>query len=314
MTVGIGLGLSNYTFSTAECYWDWVHMCDDEGVDSLWQTDRLVSREPFLECMSAMAALAGATKKIKFGMNVASLGIRDPLITAKECATIDYLSNGRLLPAFGLGSNRSRDWIASGRATKARGQRMNEALEIMTRLWKDGEVTYHGKHFQYTDAVISPRPVQNPLPCWIGGSARAAIERTVDYGNGWQASFQTPEEAGKVVADILQYAKEQGKHMDPDHMGIGFGVRFGSWDDPIVRKTADAFKKRSGRDPKTGMAIGDAEDILAMIESYIPHGISKFILRPIGDGDDEMMAQTRRLVDEVLPHARIFTERRKLAS
>ena len=261
-----------------------------------------------------MAALAGATKKIKFGMNVASLGIRDPLITAKECATIDYLSNGRLLPAFGLGSNRSRDWIASGRATKARGQRMNEALEIMTRLWKDGEVTYHGKHFQYTDAVISPRPVQNPLPCWIGGSARAAIERTVDYGNGWQASFQTPEEAGKVVADILQYAKEQGKHMDPDHMGIGFGVRFGSWDDPIVRKTADAFKKRSGRDPKTGMAIGDAEDILAMIESYIPHGISKFILRPIGDGDDEMMAQTRRLVDEVLPHARIFTERRKLAS
>ena len=150
MTVGIGLGLSNYTFSTAECYWDWVHMCDHEGGDSLWQTDRLVAREPFLECMSAMAALAGATKKIKFGMNVASLGIRDPLITAKECATIDYLSNGRLLPAFGLGSNRSRDWIASGRATKARGQRMNEALEIMTRLWKDGEVTYHGKHFQYT--------------------------------------------------------------------------------------------------------------------------------------------------------------------
>ena len=191
---------------------------------------------------------------------------------------------------------------------------MNEALKIMTSLWKDGEVTFHGKHFQYTDAVISPRPAQNPMPCWIGGSARAAIERTVDYGNGWQASFQTPEEAGKVVADILQYAKDQGKHMDPDHMGIGFGVRFGSWDDPIVRKTADAFKKRSGRDPKTGMAIGDAEDILAMIESYIPHGISKFILRPIGAGDDEMMAQTKRLVDEVLPYARIFTERRKLAS
>ena len=173
MTVGIGLGLSNYTFSSAGGYWDWVHMCDDEGVDSIWQTDRLVSREPFLECMSAMAALAGATKKVKFGMNVASLGIRDPLITAKECATIDYLSNGRLLPAFGLGSNRSRDWIASGRATKARGQRMNEALEIMTRLWSEEKVTFEGKHFQYTDATISPRPVQNPLPCWIGGSARA---------------------------------------------------------------------------------------------------------------------------------------------
>ena len=300
MTVGIGLGLSNYTFSSAGGYWDWVLMCDDEGVDSIWQTDRLVSREPFLECMSAMATLAGATKKVKFGMNVASLGIRDPLITAKECATIDYLSNGRLLPAFGLGSNRSRDWIASGRATKARGQRMNEALEIMTRLWSEEKVTFEGKHFQYTDATISPRPVQNPLPCWIGGSARAAVERTVNYGNGWQASFQSPEEAGKVVADIMQYAKEQGKHIDPDHMGIGFGVRFGSWDDPIVQQAASAFEKRSGRDPKTGMAVGDAEDILEMIWSYIPHGISKFILRPLGDGDEEMMAQSRRLIDEVL--------------
>ena len=314
MTVGIGLGLSNYTFSSAEGYWDWVHMCDDEGVESIWQTDRLVSREPFLECMTSMAALAGATKKIKFGMNVASLGIRDPLITAKECATIDYLSNGRLLPAFGLGSNRSRDWIASGRDTKARGQRMNEALEIMTRLWSEEKVTFVGKHFQYTEATISPRPKQTPLPCWIGGSARAAVERTVDYGTGWQASFQTPEEAGKVVADILQYAKEQGKHMDPDHMGMGFGVHFGSWDDPIVQETAANFVKRTGRDPKTGMAVGDAEDILEMIWSYVPHGISKFILRPMGEGDEEMMAQSRRLIDEVLPHAKIFTKRRKMAS
>ena len=63
------------------------------------------------------------------------------------------------------------------------------------------------------------------------------------------------------------------------------------------------------------MAVGDAEDILEMIWSYIPHGISKFILRPLGDGDEEMMAQSRRLIDEVLPpHAKVFTERHKLAS
>jgi hypothetical protein len=97
-------------------------------------------------------------------------------------------------------------------------------------------------------------------------------------------------------------------------MSIGFGVHFGSWNDPIAQQTAAAFEKRTGRDPKTGMAIGNAEDILAMIWSYVPHGISKFILRPIGDGDEEMIAQSRRLIDEVLPHAKVFTERRKLAS
>ena len=199
MAIGLGLGMATYTFSTAKGYWRWVKRCDEAGVDSLWQTDRLVSKEPFLECLTVMAGLAGATKKIKFGMNVASLGLRDPLMTAKQCATIDYLSDGRLLPAFGLGSNRSRDWVASGTATKARGQRMNEALEIMTRLWLGEEVTFSGKHFQYDKAYISPGPVQQPLPLWIGGSSEAAIERSGKYGTGWQAAFDTPEEAGVVV-------------------------------------------------------------------------------------------------------------------
>ena len=174
MTIGIGFGLATYTFSSAEGYWRWVKRCDRAGVDSLWQTDRLISKDPFLECMSVMAGLAGATEKIKFGMNVASMGLRDPLQTAKQCATIDYLSGGRLLPAFGLGSNRSRDFVASGTATVGRGQRMNEALEIMTRLWVEDDVTFDGEYFHYDKATIRPRPTQNPLPLWIGGSSQAA--------------------------------------------------------------------------------------------------------------------------------------------
>ena len=178
MAIGLGLGMAAYTFSSAPGYWNWVKRCDEAGIDSLWQTDRLISKEPFLECLTVMAGLAGATKKVKFGMNVASLGLRDPLMTAKQCATIDYLSDGRLLPAFGLGSNRSRDWVGSGTETKARGRRMNEALEIMSALWEGQEVSYEGKHFQYDRACISPLPAQKPLPLWIGGSSEAAIERS----------------------------------------------------------------------------------------------------------------------------------------
>ena len=87
MAIGVGLGMAAFTFSTAEGYWRWIKRCDEAGVDSLWQTDRLVSKEPFLECMSTMAALAGATKKVKFGMNVASMGLRDPLHLVVEHAT-----------------------------------------------------------------------------------------------------------------------------------------------------------------------------------------------------------------------------------
>src|SRR5258707_661901 len=102
MAVRIGLGLGDFPFSDAKAFWRWVRLCEDGGVDSLWQSDRLVSAQPFLDCMSVMAALAGATERLKFGMNVLALGYREPLLVAKECARIDFLSHGRLLPAFGL--------------------------------------------------------------------------------------------------------------------------------------------------------------------------------------------------------------------
>ncbi len=301
MAVGVGLGMATYTFSTAEGFWRWVRRCDEAGIDSLWQTDRLVSREPFLECMSVMAGLAGATRTVKFGMNVASIGLRDPLLTAKQCATIDYLSGGRLLPAFGLGSNRSRDWVASGTLTRARGRRMNEALEIMTRLWVEDDVSFTGLHFSYDRASINPKPVQDPLPLWIGGSSDAAIERSARYGTGWQAAFDTPEEAGVIVERIHSAAQRLGRSLDDDHFGAGFGVRFGTWDEPVVRAMAEDFERRTGKEASRGLVVGGAAEILERVGSYVANGVSKFILRPVGRGDAEMEYQTERIISEVLP-------------
>src|SRR5271156_5088178 len=115
MGVRIGLGLADFPFSSGKAFWRWVRLCEEGGVDSLWQSDRLAGPTPFLECMSLMAALAGATEKMKFGMSVLSLGLREPFIVAKECATIDYLSGGRFLPAFGIGNPNSPDWSTLGR-------------------------------------------------------------------------------------------------------------------------------------------------------------------------------------------------------
>src|SRR5438477_427200 len=100
--VAVGVGLMEFPFSGAAAFWRWVDLCEAGGVDSIWQTDRLVSPTPFLECMSVMAALAGRTRRIKFGVNVLSLAMRDAVLVARQCATIDFLSNGRLLPAFGI--------------------------------------------------------------------------------------------------------------------------------------------------------------------------------------------------------------------
>ena len=301
MSVGVGLGISELPFDTARGFWRWIEMCEDSAVDSIWQTDRLISDNPMLESLSVMAALAGATTRLKFGMNVIALGWRDPLVVAKQCASIDFLSGGRLLPAFGIGTPRGEEWEATGRDTKGRGARADEALDIISRLWSGESVDYDGTYYQYRRARISPLPVQKRLPLWIGGQSKAAIRRTARIGTGWLAGFQSPGEVAPVVAAIKTAAEEAGRRIDADHYGAGFYFRFGSWDDAIVGPRAETFAARTGRSPQECMVIGGAADMIERLRAYIVGGVSKFVLHPVAGGDDDTLDQTRRLIAEVLP-------------
>lgn len=301
MAIGIGLGLARFPFQAVANFWRWVDLCEQSGVDSLWQTDRLVSKEPFLECLTALAAIAGATKRLKFGMNVASVALRDPLVLAKQCATIDFLSDGRLLPAFGIGSDVAPEWAATGRGTQGRGARTDEALAIISGLWRGDAVTLQGAHYQYRDAVICPLPVQRPLPLWIGGSSPAAIRRTARFGTGWQAGFESPVEAGRARTAIIAALAEAGRSIDPDHYGAGFFFHFGNRDDAVCQRELRYLARAvPGRDLSHAIAVG-AEDILARIHAYAAEGIAKLILRPLADDDAGLLDQTRYLVAEVLP-------------
>ncbi len=301
MTVAVGIGLMEFPFETAAAYWRWVDMCEAGGVDSFWQTDRVVSREPILECMTAIAAVAGRTKRMKFGMNVVSLALRDPVLVAKQCATIDVLSEGRLLPAFGVGSPQAPEWKALNLDTKGRGSKTDEGLEIISRLWREDSVDFVGKHYKLTGASLSPKPVQPDLPMWIGGNSEAAIERTAKVGTGWQAGPETPAQAGVVVTAIKAAAARHGRCIDDDHYGAGFPFYFGRPDDPVLARVMAAYQKRTGREPLGYFAVGGADELVQRIAEYVENGVSKFVIRPVGRGDEAMLGQTRRLIDEVLP-------------
>jgi len=300
MTVSIGLGLMEFPFTGAAGFWRWVDMCEQGGVDSLWQTDRIVSRAPILESMTTMAALAGRTRRIKFGMNVVSLAFRDPVLLAKQCATIDVLSEGRLLPAFGIGSPLSPEWQALGIDTKTRAARTDEGLDLIRRLWTEPSVTHAGRFHRLDNVSILPRPVQSDLPMWIGGSSEAAIRRTARIGTGWIAGAEPAAEAGRVATAIRAAAAAAGRSIDDDHFGAGFPFHFGTASD--IAPAMEAYRTRTGRDPASYFAVGDATAVLAHLRSYVDAGISKFILRPLG-GETEILAQTRRLIDELLPLA-----------
>ena len=299
----VGLGIATFPFSDARAFWRWVERCEDSTVDSIWQTDRLVTAIPQLESMTTMAALAGATRRLKFGMNVTVVTFRDPLVLARECATIDFLSNGRLLPAFGVGPDFAPEWQATGRAPKGRGPQSDEALGLMTRLWAGERVTFDGAYHHYRDVEIAPLPVKRPLPLWIGGRSAAAVRRTARLGTGWLGGVESPEQVAPVVAAIKEQSAAAGRPIDDDHYGAAFGYRFGTWDEPIVERTArvvTAFAQSN--DPRRHVAVGGAAEILARIDEFAATGVSKFVLRPIARGDADTMEQTERLIREVLPH------------
>lgn len=304
MTIGAGIGIANYPFEHADEFWAWVDLCDHARINSLWQSDRIIGSDPFLECMSVMAALAGRTTHVKFGMNVASLGLRDPVLTAKACATIDVLSNGRLLPAFGIGSARSRDYVATGTNTRGRGKRMDEGLEIISRLWTEASVTFSGEFYQLDEAAIAPQPVQKPMPLWVGGSAPKAVERTAKWATGWQAGLESPEEVAPVIDAIKAALPRYERNIDEDHYGAGFAFRFGDPDEPIVQRNDKMLSKRLNKDPGRLRAVGGTGEIMSLLADFRAAGVHKFILRPIATDSQDLMIQTQRLIDEILPEVK----------
>jgi alkanesulfonate monooxygenase SsuD/methylene tetrahydromethanopterin reductase-like flavin-dependent oxidoreductase (luciferase family) len=206
-----------------------------------------------------------------------------------------------LLPGFGIGSPRGPEWQALHLDPATRGKKTDESLEIIHRLWTEDAVDFAGVHYRLTGASISPKPVQADLPMWIGGSSAAAIRRTAKYGTGWQAGGESVAEIGPVIAAIRDAAIAAGRPIDEDHYGAAFPFRFGRVDDPGVGQAMETYRARTGRDPTTMFAVGDAGTIVERIAGFVAAGASKFILRPAGGDDADLLDQTRRLIEEVLP-------------
>jgi probable F420-dependent oxidoreductase len=302
MSIRVGMGVGGFPFSTVGGFLEWIDLCEASRIDSIWVSERLVGTQPSVEPMVTMSLIAGRTKRLKFGMNAIVIPFRDPLVLAKECATLDYLSSGRLLPAFGVGSELAPEFRATGMNPAGRGSRSDETLTLLTRLWNEEHVTHSGKHFKYEDVTITPRPVQSPLPIWIGGSSDAAVRRTARLGTGWLGGTQSPREVAQVVPAIKAALNETGRTIDPDHYGVGFPFRFGSWDDPAVQRAAAGYSRMGSKTkPEEVLAVGGAAEIVAKAREYVEAGASKFVLRVIGSTDEDQLAQTRRLIEEVVP-------------
>ena len=303
MAVRAGFGIANFPFDKPKSWFEWVQLLERYKVDSVWQTDRLVSVDPYLEAVSVMATLAGCTERIKFGMNAIVAPLRDPLVLAKQCATIDYLSNGRLLPMFGVGYPNAVEWKTTNRDAGDRGARSSEIFQLLNLLWTQESVTFEGKYYQYRNVTVTPRPIQQPLPLWIGGNADAALKRTARLGSGWIGGITTVEQVAYAINLIRTESTALGRKIDDDHYGTSLAFRIGTVDDPVVSQFPLVRRAGIGDeiDLRPLLAIGTVRQIIDRIEAYKAVGASKFVLLPIAMGDADVFDQTRRACEEILP-------------
>jgi probable F420-dependent oxidoreductase len=255
-----------------------VDRLEASGIDSLWLPEMVFG--PLVEPIVGMTYALSRTSRLKVGTGISVLPGRNPVLVAKQLATLAGLAPRRVLPVFGLKPARSGELRFFPVPPGRRGAVFDESLELLRLLLRQDTVSFAGEFFTVADASVGPLPVK-PLDIWLGGSAPGALRRAGRLGDGWLASFLTPDEARAGRIAIQEAAAEAGREVEADHFGISLAVG----PDGIAPDLAEAVRqRRPGVDPAS-LAAGSWADARRLIEQYVAAGLSKFVIRPTGPPD-----------------------------
>ncbi len=163
-------------------------------------------QEPFV----LFSYLAGLTRQLEFTTGILILPQRQTAVVAKQAATLDILSQGRLRLGIGLGWN-AVEYEALNENFHNRGKRSEEQIYVLRKLWTEPVVTYLGKYHTITESGLNPMPVQRPIPIWLGGVAEAVLKRAVHLGDGWMPNYRTFEQAKPALETLRGYLEEAGR-------------------------------------------------------------------------------------------------------
>ena len=179
--------------------------------------------DPFHEPFAMFSFMAGVTERIAFLTSIVILPQRQTVLVAKQAATLDVLSAGRLRLGVGLGWNEP-EYIALGEDFHNRGRRVEEQVELMRALWTKPLVNFSGQWNTVEDAGLNPLPVQQPIPIWFGGHAEPVIHRTARLGDGWIPNYPTAEEAKPHFDKLEQHLEQAGRSIN--EFGIEVRVHY----------------------------------------------------------------------------------------
>jgi probable F420-dependent oxidoreductase len=293
MKVRVGYGLGNLRPLDGERLGDLAEGLERNGFDSLWLSERVSGPAP--DPVLGLTWAAARTRKLKLGTSVSVLPGRSPALVAKEWATLDVLSGGRALPAFGLGIAHPVEQQAFGVARKDRAPIFDEALPLLRRLWSEDIVDHDGEWFHYAAMSVLPKPA-HPLDVWLGGKAPSELRRVGRLGDGWLASFASPSQCAASRPVIEDAAAEAGRTIDPEH----FGVMVFYTHEELPPQLVQILRSRNPDVEPDELVARGWPAIRARCEEYVAVGFSKLVLVPFAepkDWNDELAAGAA----EVLP-------------
>lgn len=277
--VRIGYGLGTRTRLHDETYGAVVDALETLDFDSLWLSEKISGDAP--DPLVAMAYGAGRTTTLKFGMSVMVLPGRNPVVLAKELATLGTMSGGRLLPAFGLGAVDPVEQQAFGVGRSERARIFDETLEVMRKCWTGEPFVHDGERFHYDGVVVRPAPKR--MDVWLGGIAPSELRRVGRLADGWLPSFVLPADAESGRVEIERVCAEHERSIDDDHYGVLIPYSFGPVPEVLRGLLA---KRRPDLADVTDLVPNSWEALRDMIRRFLDVGTTKFVVLPLDEPGD----------------------------
>jgi probable F420-dependent oxidoreductase len=276
------------------------------GFDGLWTLDNALggptAHTPLLDGMQLLSHAAAVTERPRLGIAVIVMGRRQPVLLARELATIDRLSGGRLVVGVGLGAPEGERVAALGFPTDRRVRRLTEGVAVMRALWASDAAAHDGELWRFTDAQVQPKPIQRPgPPVWFGAGREPALRRAARLGDGWIGSGSSSVEDFAAQATVVRSAlEEEGR--DPAGFAIAKRVYVAIEDDPDVATARlgsiiDGMYGASGLGERVAVG-GPPERVAEALRALVAAGAQELALTPMYAhlAQLEALAEVARLV------------------
>jgi probable F420-dependent oxidoreductase len=278
------------------------------GFDSVWIGDHVAFHNPTLDSLGALGYVAALTRRVRIGPCVYLLALRHPTIVAKQVASLDVLSGGRVVFGVGVGGEFPKEFEASGVPHRERGPRVDEGIRACRALWGPSPTSFEGRFTRFTDISLEPKPVQpGGPPIWIGGRSDAALRRAARFGDGWVSYLVTPERFRTSLGKIEAFARESGRPLDPDGRFEPAHLLFAVLDDDpeAARAAAARHLTRQYNQPFDELArkyclLGPPAACLERLAEFAGAGVRTFVIHFTVPAA-RVLEQLERFGTEVLP-------------